>query len=61
MFNANLLACNHLSTLHNSSFSVSINSQYSCPSINTVVSSANKIENSKSEAREKSFTYKIKK
>ena len=28
-------------------------------SLNTVVSSANKMENSKSEAREKSLTYKI--
>ena len=59
MFNVNLLACSHLSTLHNSSFRVSINFRYSCPSINTVVSSANKMENSKSEAREKLLTYKI--
>ena len=59
MFKVNLLACSHLSTLHNSSFRVSIYFRYSCLSINTVVSSANKIENSKSEAREKSLTYKI--
>ena len=57
MFNANLLACNHLSTLHNSSFRASINF---CPSNNTLVSSPNKIENSKFETWEKSLTYKIK-
>ena len=60
MFNANLLACNHLPTLYNFSFRVSISFVYSCPSISTMVSWANKIENSKSEAGKKAFAYKIK-
>ena len=51
----NLLDLNHLSTFSNSRFMSFIILLYEVPSMNTLVSSANSIENNKSDDLEKSL------
>ena len=54
-----LFAISQSKSFSSSLFIFSITSAYECPSINTLVSSANKIENNKSDDLAKSLTLRI--
>ena len=54
-----LFAMSQSETFSSSLFRISMTSAYECPSINTLVSPANKIENNKSDDLEKSLTLRI--
>ena len=54
-----LFAISQSKTFSSSLFRISMTSVYECPSINTLVSSANKIESNKSDELEKSLTLRI--
>ena len=54
-----LFAKSQSGTFRSSVLRISMTSAYQCPSINTLVSSANKIKNNKSDDLEKSLTLRI--
>ena len=54
-----LFAISQSETFSSSLFIISTTSAYECPSINTLVLSANKIENNKSDDLAKSLTFRI--
>ena len=56
---ASLFTINKPETFSSSLFRILITSAYECPLINTLVSSANKIENNTSDDLEKSLTLRI--
>ena len=59
MLTVNLFDLSHLSTFTNSIFMSFMILLYAVHSMNTLVSSANNMENNRSDALEKSFMYKI--
>ena len=59
MLTVNLFDLSHLSTFTNSIFMSFMILLYVVPSMNTLVSSANNMENNRSDALEKSFMYKM--
>ena len=59
MLTVNLFDLSHLSTFTNSIFMSFMILLYAVPSMNTLVSSANNMENNRSDALEKSCIYKM--